>query len=281
VKHLYFWFGFMLFSTMIGSSFGQEDANRFELESKAVQSRYEIEVVVPPGTPPPGTKYPVVYCMDWFILADYLKALPKLMELGQLSEPYILVGITQGLNTDDWAVMRTRDFTPAYPTDEYSKSNMYAKALEMTGGAGKFAHFLKEELLPYIESKYPTDPSRRCFVGYSLGGLLGIHLLTGNPQLFQYYLLGSPSLWFNDYYLVSELQDMSPERLQMIEKVYLSVGEEESWEMLKGFDLLRAAFREKGFKDSRAKTEIINANGHVGAMPIALYNGFRFLFSND
>lgn len=67
----------------------------------------------------------------------------------------------------------------------------------------------------------------------------------------------------------------------MIKQVYLSVGEEESWEMLKGFGILRAAFREKGFEDSRMKAEIINANGHVGAMPIALYDGFRFLFRNN
>jgi len=52
--------------------------------------------------------------MDWFILGDYLESLPKLMSLGSLTEPYILVGISQGSTSDDWAVMRTRDFTPAH-----------------------------------------------------------------------------------------------------------------------------------------------------------------------
>ena len=127
----------------------------------------------------------------------------------------------------------------------------------MTGGAAQFAVFLEEELIPYIESKYPADPSRRCFAGYSLGGLLGVHLLTANPQLFQNYLLGSPSLWYNHYYLGPELEKMPPDRLRAIKRVYLSVGEEESWEMLKGFDILRSALREKGFTDSRAKMEII------------------------
>jgi predicted alpha/beta superfamily hydrolase len=216
--------------------------------------------------------------MDWFILSDYLKSLPGLMELGRLTEPYILVGITQGRNNDDWAVMRTRDFTPAYPSDEYSKSNMYSKALELTGGAANFAIFLKEELIPRIESEFPGDSSRRCFVGYSLGGLLGVHLLIHNPQLYQYYLLGSPSLWFNDYYLVSELEKLSADSLQALKRVYLSTGEEESWEMLKGFGMLRSAFQEKGFEGTRMKAEIIRESGHVGAMPIALYNGFRFLF---
>jgi len=96
-KRYYLWFVLILSWTIVGISLGQEPSNRFELESKAVQCVYEIEVVVPSGTPPPGGKYPVVYCMDWFILGDYLKALPRLMALGRLTEPYILVGITQGL----------------------------------------------------------------------------------------------------------------------------------------------------------------------------------------
>jgi predicted alpha/beta superfamily hydrolase len=281
VKNSFFWLVLALCWTLVGSSYGEEHANRFRLESKAVRCVYEIEVVVPSGSLPPGTKYPVAYCMDWFILGDYLKALPKLMALGRLAEPYILVGITQGSTTDDWAAMRTRDFTPAHPTDEYSKSNTYARALEATGGAARFSAFLKNELIPQIESEYPADPSRRCFVGYSLGGLLGVHLLTEDPQLFQNYLLGSPSLWFNDYYLSSELEKMSADQLGAIQRAYVSVGEEESWEMLKSFDILRSALHRNGLEDTRMRAEIIDAAGHVGAMPISLYNGFRFIFQGD
>ncbi len=278
MKNSHFWFGLILFWVAIGRCSGKEDVNRFELESKEVRCRYEIEVVVPSDSPSPGIKYPVVYCMDWFILGDYLKSLPKMMELGRLTEPYILVGITEGQNSEDWAAMRTRDFTPAQPTDEYSKKNMFSRALEMTGGAKKFATFLKKELIPIIESKYPGDPGRRCFLGYSLGGLLGVYILKTDPNLFQYYLLGSPSLWFNDYSLASELMEIPADHLKGIKKVYLSVGEKESWEMLKGFGMLRTTMLEKGLVAEKVKTEIINASGHVGAMPIAIYNGLRFLF---
>jgi len=50
--------------------------------------------------------------------------------------------------------------------------------------------------------------------------------------------------------------------------------------MLKGFDLLRSALKEKGLDQSRVRTEIIHSAGHVGAMPTSLYNGLRFLFPN-
>jgi predicted alpha/beta superfamily hydrolase len=235
---------------------------------------------VVPGGAAPGRKFPVMYCTDWFILGDYLKSLPKLMNLGPLTEPCILVGISQGSNFDDWAVMRTRDFTPAQPTDDYSKSFMYPKAMPLTGGAAKFTSFLGDELIPRIESAYPADPSRRCMMGYSLGGLLGVHILTQQPQMFQYYILGSSSLWFNEYYLAAGLKNLPADRLKNVRKVYVSVGADESWEMLKGFAMLRAALKEKGLDDSRLQTEIIGSSAHVGAMPIALYNGIRFVFKN-
>lgn len=254
--------------------------HRFELNSKSVPAKYQIEVVVPAGNTAAGTRYPVVYCMDWYILGDYYKSLPRMMELGRLAEPLILAGISGEPSEDAWAIMRTRDFTPAPPADDYSRGNMYPKAIELAGGAGRFHTFLKNELIPLVEGKYPADPSRRCFAGYSLGGLLGVFIMNRDPELFQYYLLGSPSLWFNDYSVATETEKLPAGILRPVKKVYVSAGEEESWEMLKSFAMLRAALRQQEFSDSRLKTEIIGASGHVGAMPVSLYNGLRFLFKN-
>lgn len=272
----------MILLVSIQASPQTEDLSKtFQLKSEYNQETYEIEIVFPFKTLNPGIKYPVIYCMDWFILGDYLKSLPKLMKLGNLVEPYIMVGISQGSTHHDWATMRTRDLTPANPEDEYSRNNMYSQALDKTGGAGNYAMFLKNKLVPFIENKYPIDDSKRCFVGYSLGGLFGIYSMKYTPTLFQYYLIGSPSLWFNNYYLSSELEKLSSDQLSSIKKIYLSVGEEESWEMLKSYALLRSIFLKQSLSDKHLKMEIIPNSGHVGAMPISLYNGVRFLFRND
>ena len=280
MKNSSLWILFILITMAARIAYGHEEAIRFQLESSTNQCLYDIEVVLPAGNLSSEVKYPVVYCMDWFILDDYLKALPELMALGSLVEPYILVGITEGTTTADWASMRTRDYTPAMPTDEFTRSYLYEEALEMAGGAGEFSAFIKNELLPEIESEYPADPTRRCFAGYSFGSLLGVYLLTDDPLLFQYYLLGSPSLWYNEYYLTAELENMPLDQFSMIRKIYVSVGDQESWEMLKSYDLLRSALQEKGFESMRLKLEIIDSSGHVGAMPISLYNGLRFIFGS-
>ncbi|MBU1636196.1 hypothetical protein KKC97_00840 [bacterium] len=274
------WQVLALIMVFVSTVYGEEPELRFQLKSATNQCEYDIKVVMPAGGGASDAGFPVVYCMDWYILGDYLEALPKMMVLGRLVEPYILVGITQGSTAGDWAVMRTRDYTPAQPIDEYSKSNMYQEALELAGGADKFSAFIRSELIPKIESEFPADSARRCFVGYSLGSLLGVYLLETDPQLFQYYLLGSPSLWYNEYYLTDELEQIPPYKFDEIERVYVSVGEDESWEMLKSYDLLRSALNGLEIEDSKLKFEIISSSGHVGAMPISLYNGLRFLFGN-
>ena len=271
--------GVIMFQLACASVVAGDGPSRFEMASTATGQKYDVEVVIPQRARP-GAEYPVLYCMDWFILGDYLKSLPKLMNMGRLTESYIMVGISQGSNDDDWAVMRTRDFTPARPVDEYSKGLMYAKALELAGGAAKFESFLADELIPRIESDYPADSSRRCFVGYSLGALLGAHVLVTRPEAFQYFLLGSPSLWFNEFYLLTELDNIPAGRFDHVKKVYLSVGEDESWDMFKGFAMMRATLKEKGLDGSRLEAEIIDSTGHVGAMPTALYNGIRFMLGS-
>jgi len=259
----------------------QRAPSRFTLESKVIGATYTIEVVVPEGVAAAGKKLPAIYCADWFIVADYLKSLPRLMNMGPLTEPYIMVGISAGTTMVEWATARTRDFTPDSPVDSYSKENTFAPALKLAGGGARFITFLKDELVPRVEADYPADPTRRAFAGYSLGGLLATQLLAREPKLFQYYLVGSPSLWHNEYRLAAEFEKTPEDLLRSIRKIYLSVGEEESWEMLKGYGLLRDALQHKGLTGSRIKAEIIPEAGHVGAIPIALYNGLRFLFDRD
>ncbi len=264
-----------------GISRGQVDVQRFEVDSRAVEARYSVEVVLPAAAAGEAKRYPVLYCTDWFVLGDYLKSLPRLLGMGRLTEPFILVGIAQGTDMNEWAMGRTRDFTPAPPTDGYSKENTYAPAIELAGGAAQFVTFLKTELIPRIDSEYPSDPARRGFAGYSLGSLLGVHILAHDPSLFRYYLLGSPSLWWNAYDLAFAFAKTPPERLAPDTRIYLSVGADESWEMLKGYGILRDALREMGFGAPDLKAEIIGGAGHVGAMPTALYDGIRFLLPRE
>ena len=262
-------------SLTAGLGEAQGASERFRLDSRAVGATYAIEVVVPRGGAGPAGKLPTVYCTDWYVVGDYLQSLPRILDMGRLTEPHILVGVVAGETMEDWATARTRDFTAERPADEYSREHTYTPALDKAGGSARFLAFLKDELIPLVEARYPADPAHRVFLGYSLGALLGTEILVREPQLFRSYVLGSPSLWFNGYRLANAVRDSPGDRLRSVDRVYLSVGEQESWEMLKGFGLLRDALREKGLTAPRQKAEIVPEAGHVGALPISIYNGLR------
>ncbi len=64
------------------------------------------------------------------------------------------------------------------------------------GGADALLAHLAEEVVPLVESRYPTQPYR-ILVGHSLGGLFAVHALVTRPGLFQGYVLLDPALWWD------------------------------------------------------------------------------------
>lgn len=49
-----------------------------------------------------------------------------------------------------------------------------------------------------------VDPGKEALFGHSLGGLFCLHTLFTNPHLFDCYIASSPSIWWNDRYLLQE-----------------------------------------------------------------------------
>jgi len=103
----------------------------------------------------------------------------------------IVVGIP---NTD-----RFRDLTPTF-TD---RMPFPGKPPGNAGGGEAFTDFMEKELIPHIDSLYPTAPYK-VMIGHSLGGLMVINTLIHHPKLFNGYIAIDPSLWWHDQKLLKE-----------------------------------------------------------------------------
>ena len=91
-------------------------------------------------------------------------------------------------NTD-----RGRDLTPTeVQVDFFSGDSIQFD----NGGGGLFLDFIEQELIPYIDDNYPTQPYRT-FVGHSFGGLSVINALVSKPDMFNNYIAIDPSLWWD------------------------------------------------------------------------------------
>ncbi|RYU93404.1 alpha/beta hydrolase-fold protein [Emticicia agri] len=125
-------------------------------------------------------KYPVVYLLDGD--AHFYSVVGMIHQLSSVNgnticPEMIVVGIP---NTD-----RRRDLTPI-------QDNTSSKP---TGGGENFMAFIEKELIPHIDSVYPTQPYKM-LIGHSFGGLTVMNALINHTHLFNAYVAIDPSMWW-------------------------------------------------------------------------------------
>ncbi len=186
-----------------------------EFESKILGENRILNIYLPEGyIPNDTTRYPVVYLLDGSADEDFIHTV-GLFQFNTFSwidrvPKSIIIGIA--------TVDRRRDFT--FPsTIESEKKNF-----PTTGHSDKFISFLEEELKPFINNKYKTNSSAM-LIGQSLGGLLASEILLKRPEMFNKYLIISPSIWWDNGSLLNQSNQVI-EKLSQKTDVYIGVGKE-------------------------------------------------------
>ncbi|WP_217605585.1 alpha/beta hydrolase-fold protein [Chitinophaga sp. GbtcB8] len=187
--------------------------------SNTLHENRQIWVHAPENNAPDGIyaqrRCPVIYVLDG---DDHFKAVVAMVErLSQggpniMLPPVIVVGI---LNTD-----RNRDLTPTHVT---AAAMMDSESVARSGGGDKFISFLEKELIPHIDSLYPTAPYR-VLIGHSLGGLMAIHSLLNHTRLFNAYIAIDPSVMWDDQKLVKQAQSTLGKNSFAGRSLYLAVA---------------------------------------------------------
>lgn len=160
------------------------------INSKILNETRKLLVYTPEhASSNPEQKYPVIYLLDGeTYFHSYTGVVSHLSEVNgnSIIPEMIVVAI---VNTD-----RTRDLSPSRDT---------TSQLQPNGGGETFMLFIEKELIPYIESHYPTAPYRM-FVGHSLGGLLVANALLRHSNLFNSYICLDPSFDWHQQKLLKE-----------------------------------------------------------------------------
>ena len=217
-------------------------------------------------------KYPVIYLMDaWysFQIASGATRLP--MNSGVMEEA-IIVGVSYSKGSRG-ASSRIRDYTPSKATSWKLQ----------TGNADGHAKFIRETVFPYIEANYRTKLLERTFVGNSLGGLFGAYILFEHPGMFSSYILGSPSVWFDNNHIL----DSRVTKPELPIKVYLSVGSLEQPEfgeredMVNGAKQLAEKIKASSGEDTFLKFSLIEGARHATAFPTTLIQGLDWIYGKQ
>lgn len=133
-----------------------------------------------------GKKYPVLYLLDgdghFHSVTGLIKQLSRTLVLPEM----IVIAIP---NTN-----RSRDLIPTKVDVDYRTGD---KLQYDSGGGSAFLDFIEHELIPYVDSTYPTT-AYRTYVGHSFGGLSVIHALTTRSHLFNNYVAIDASFWWDN-----------------------------------------------------------------------------------
>jgi predicted alpha/beta superfamily hydrolase len=210
-------------------------------------------------------KNPVLYVLDGESHFDYAAGMTDFMSAAGVTNNYqipevIVVAIP---NKEPGKDNRFRDYSPTQVRDYYSES----------GGGVLFLKFLRDEIVPRIESEYRTIPLR-ILAGHSMGGLITVYDLLNTPSIFNAYIAMDPSLWWDNQLLFSQAKSLAAGILRS--PLYLSTyGKAQRKEESREFVATLAAKNSSPF---RSKFQVFESEGH-GSLPIvSLYNGLLFIF---
>src|SRR6266480_3560656 len=137
-----------------------------------------------------------------------------------LIEPLIVVAIA------NMGEQRIHEYAPTPGViDARAKRKKRSKGL-----ARRYGHFLMDELKPYIDRKYRTNPGPEFtgLGGSSLGGLVTLAIGILYPHAFRRLIVMSPSIWWDDF-AIYRLVDFIEQKPPL--KIWLDSGTAEpGWE---------------------------------------------------
>lgn len=187
-----------------------------EIDSKVLTEKRILNIYLPQGYKENAKEtYPVIYLLDGGADEDFIHV-AGIVQFNNFSwidrvPKSIIVGIA---NTE-----RKRDFT--FPSTVIEDK----KLVPGSGKSSNFIDFLERELQPYIDRNYRAGKDKT-LIGQSLGGLLATEILLKRPQLFDKYIIISPSLWWDDASLLDAKSPVFDAKFDKQTSVYIGVGNE-------------------------------------------------------
>lgn len=226
------------------------------IHSKAINEDRTIWIHTPPEYTTSTDTYPVLYLLDG---GSHFKYVSEMVDfLSDFETNFISKMIVVAIpNTD-----RGRDLTPTFDLKE--------------NGAEKFLSFIKDELVPYMDKNYRTQPYR-ILEAHSLGGLFGIYANETAPNLFQASIIISPALTGNENKLkvMFDFNAYLKKNNQLSQKYFVTIGNENT----QAVDLLTKQLKTAP-KSFQWNYKVYKDEDHFSVPYKSMYDGLRFIYNN-
>lgn len=234
------------------------------LYSAILKEGRRLEIVLPANYDPKSNKkYDVLYVTDGEWNTRIVSNIRQFLNIQFIPEN-IIVSIPNVYPNN--MNQRGRDFTPTH-----------TGGMPESGGAANFLSFIKNELLPYINSKYKTNGENTLY-GSSLGGIFAMYALCKEPQLFQSYLMADPAWWWDNNY-ISGLVKENLDKLIPLDKTVLITAREGAPYQYMGIAKVDSLLVTAKANGAHWKTMQYNDETHNAMIFRTIYDGLKYTYA--
>jgi len=148
-----------------------------------------------------------------------------------------------------------------------------------SGGAAQLASFLRDELIPYVDGHFRTEPFR-VLMGHSLGGLFVTHALFHAPDLFQAHIAASPALYWDGRSEVEEARQVLASTPSLKNTLYLTYSEGDGRNIRSSTDALVQVLQGQAPPDLDWSFQFLPEERHNSSAVPSVLGGLSHLFSS-
>lgn len=249
------------------SPFGYPKYETVPIHAKSNNKDYELYIQLPQSYQETTATYPLIVVNDSRFAFPITNGAMALMG-GNVVKEAIVVGVSYAKG-EDRTISRTRDYTPTYSPDEPNGHSVEAR--KVSGQAKAYANFLADQVIPLIQKKYRVDEHNKIFIGHSFGGLLGSYILVNRPEIFDHYIIGSPSLWYDNKVIfdMEKAYASKHKSLKAHAMIYVDDNDSQLNNKKMADDVLafEKVLRSRNYTGLRLEVEVIAGENHHSVFP--------------
>lgn len=234
---------------------------------------YPIYIALPGSYNYTKEDYAVVFVLDAYSSFGTMVQMARLLAYNKELPELIIVGISSEGGSKEFNYNRMRDYTPTELKNEKEKF-----AIPVSGGGKKFLQFIKEELIPFVESKYRINKNNKALVGHSLGGLFVLYALFSEPNLFNKYVAVSPALMLDNEFILKQEKLFWENNKVLNSTVYTTVGSLEDSTFTNSWERLVGSIKQHDYQGLKLTAKVAKNETHYTIIPYIATHGLKSVF---
>jgi predicted alpha/beta superfamily hydrolase len=262
-----------------------EHTEVLDLRAAELKRDYQLFVSLPRSYASSTRRYPVVFVTDAGYEFPLVRSIAHLVTgHSKDMEEFILVGLSYAKG-DSGAFSRRRDYTPTRLPASAFTSDMPGREPQ-SGEAEAYRRFIAGEVFPLVAARYRADMKRKVFAGESYGSLFGAHVLLTRPDMFEHYILGSPSLWYDKHVMFTRELAYAASHKDLKANVFLGVGALETptangagsddEDMVGDLKKFEAALRSRHYPGLHLQSKVFADEDHLTVFPGIVTRGLKW-----